>query len=42
VIWPPEYADDWLVAIQDPLAGAQVPPGTRVHLYVRDPLEACP
>jgi eukaryotic-like serine/threonine-protein kinase len=42
VIWPPEYTDDWLVAVQDPLAGQQVAQGTRVHLFVKDPIEPCP
>jgi eukaryotic-like serine/threonine-protein kinase len=42
VIWPPEHTDDWLVAIQFPLPGEQVPPGTFVSLFVKDPIEPCP
>lgn len=41
VIWPAEAQDDWIVCLQYPSAGAQVPPGSPVHLFVKQPFEAC-
>ena len=42
VIWPPEYTDEWLVALQFPLPGEEVAPETFVSLFVKDPIEPCP
>ncbi len=42
-VWfPNEATDDWQVAQQFPLAGAQVPPGTYVYLFVKPPADPCP
>jgi beta-lactam-binding protein with PASTA domain len=42
-IFPSTADDSWLVAGQYPASGTQVPPGTLVHLHVKDPVtETCP
>jgi serine/threonine-protein kinase len=41
VIWPSEADDTWLVCLQYPSAGEQVPPGSPVHLFVKQPFDAC-
>jgi beta-lactam-binding protein with PASTA domain len=41
VVWPAEAAGDWIVCLQYPSAGENVAPGTPVHLFVKEPFEAC-
>jgi eukaryotic-like serine/threonine-protein kinase len=41
LVWPPESQPDWLVRLQDPPPGTQVPEGSIVHLYVVPPAEPC-
>jgi len=41
VVWPSEADDTWLVCLQYPSAGEQVPPGSPVHLFVKQPFDVC-
>ncbi|HWH23412.1 MAG TPA: Stk1 family PASTA domain-containing Ser/Thr kinase, partial [Candidatus Limnocylindria bacterium] len=42
VVWPPGYDPaTWRVQIQDPPPGTEVPPGSRVHLFVISPDQPC-
>ena len=41
VVWPTPDDDSWIVCLQYPEPGTQVSPGTPVHLFVREPFEAC-
>jgi serine/threonine-protein kinase len=41
VVWPTPDDETWIVCVQYPEPGTQVAPGTPVHLFVKEPFEAC-